>query len=54
MHTDVWYDLVLLELTGDSPVDERIREAEAVQMPPPAEPEAAEPAGTNGEQASPR
>jgi hypothetical protein len=43
MHTDVWYDLVLLELIGADPVSERIREAEAVQVPPPAGPEAAEP-----------
>ncbi len=54
MHTDVWYNLVLLELIGDSSVDERIREAEAAQMPPPAKSGAAEPDATNGEPASPR
>jgi hypothetical protein len=43
MQTDVWYDLVLLELTGTDPLKERLREAEAVQLPPPAEPGAAEP-----------
>ncbi len=42
MHTDVWYDLVLLELIGDDPVSERLREAEAVQMPPPAKSDATE------------
>ncbi|MGH7312007.1 MAG: hypothetical protein ACREJV_02460 [Candidatus Rokuibacteriota bacterium] len=42
MHTDVWYDLVLLELTGTDPLSERLREAEAVQMPS-AEPDVVEP-----------
>lgn len=51
MQTDVWYDLMLLELTGIDPLNERLREAEAVQMPPPAEPGAAEPDATEDEKA---
>jgi len=38
MQTDVWYDLVLLELTETDPLSERLREAEEVQMAS-AEPE---------------
>ncbi|HSF06674.1 MAG TPA: hypothetical protein VLG10_12865 [Methylomirabilota bacterium] len=43
MQADVWYDLVLLELAGTDPLNERLREAEAAQMTtPPAQPEAVE------------
>jgi len=50
MQTNVWYDLVLLELTGTDSLNERLREAEAVQMAPWAEPEATEPAAPKGEE----
>jgi hypothetical protein len=42
MQADVWYDLVLLELAGTDPLDERLREAEAAQATPPPKPEAVE------------
>ncbi|HEY7362891.1 MAG TPA: hypothetical protein VIE37_02190 [Methylomirabilota bacterium] len=42
MQADVWYDLVLLELAGTDPLDERLREAEAAQVTPPPKPEAVE------------
>ena len=35
MHTDVWCELVLLELSGTDALVERLREAEAAQMPEP-------------------
>jgi hypothetical protein len=52
MHTSVWYELALLELSGTDPLRERLREAEAVQMPS-TEPEAAEPAGAQPDAAEP-
>ena len=46
MHTDVWYDLVLRELSGDDVARARRDEAWALQIPvredePSAEPQAA-------------
>jgi hypothetical protein len=33
MHTDVWYELILRELSDEDELNERLREAEAVQLP---------------------
>lgn len=38
MHTDVWYHLMIRELSEEDLLDERLREAEAVHLPT-AEPE---------------
>jgi hypothetical protein len=33
MHTDMWYELILRELSDVDELNERLREAEAVQLP---------------------
>jgi hypothetical protein len=55
MHTNVWYELALLELSGDDPLRERLREAEAVQLPSAdaaAEPTVVEPGAVEPEAAA--
>jgi hypothetical protein len=41
MHTDVWYELMIRELSEEDLLSERLREAEAVYLPA-AEPETPE------------